>query len=131
MRRTDPAWSWNDPAIPDSHPFYTRLLTGLDGRIWLSLFGDPIPATPGTVVMMPAGRVVVDRPPPASRAPTVPALASTPMPWDVFEPSGAYIGRVEIPPRVVLAAMSGDQVWGVAYNQDDVAFVKRYRIRWR
>ena len=29
-----------------------------------------------------------------------------------------------------LRAMRGDQVWGVAYNADDVAFLKRYRISW-
>jgi hypothetical protein len=51
--------------------------------------------------------------------------------YDVFEPSGAYLGRVEIPPRMVLGALRGDQVWGVAYNEDDVAFLKRYRINWR
>ena len=128
MRRTDPAWSWDGPPIPDTHPFYTRIVPALDGRIWLSLFGDSPPSAPGTALMQVGGGA--GGPPRAPRAPSPPVLSSTPMPYDVFEPSGAYVGRVDIPPRMVLGAMRGDQVWGVTFNEDDVAFLKRYRISW-
>jgi hypothetical protein len=133
MRRTDPRWNWDGPAIPGTHPYYTRIVSGLDGRIWLSLFGDPTLASQGTTVLMQVGNGAGGaerRAPPPSRAPIPATLPSTPMPYDVFEPSGAYVGRVEIPARVVLGATRGDLVWGVAYNDDDVGFLKRYRIAW-
>ena len=51
--------------------------------------------------------------------------------FDVFEPSGSFVGRVQAPPNVALAITKGDYVWAVSRNDDDVAFVKRYRINWR
>ena len=41
------------------------------------------------------------------------------------------LGRVQVPPRVSTVYRRGDYVWGVAYDDDDVATVKRFRINWR
>ena len=131
MRRVDPAWSWSGPPIPETHPFYTRLVPALDGRIWVSLLADPMPVLGSISTSIGGGSGGATGGPPPPRVPSPPTLSTTPMLYDVFEPSGAYLGRVEIPPRVVLGAQRGDQVWGVAYNDDDVAFLKRYRISWR
>jgi hypothetical protein len=49
----------------------------------------------------------------------------------VFEPDGTWLGQVEIPPRVSTMVRRGDLVWGVGYDEDDVATVRRYRIVWR
>jgi hypothetical protein len=51
--------------------------------------------------------------------------------YDVFAPAGAFIGTVEAPPGVTLFVMRGDRAWGVARDELDVEFVKRYRIAWR
>ena len=130
MRSLDPSWSWDGPPIPDTHPFYTRLIPALDGRIWLSLFSDASASQGTGTVLMQVGGGRGGGAPPRPRSPAPPAVPSAPMPYDVFEPSGVYLGRVEIPARVVLGAMRGDQVWGIAYNDDDVSFLKRYRISW-
>jgi hypothetical protein len=50
--------------------------------------------------------------------------------YDIFEPDGKYVGQVQVPARVSSVLRKGDQVWAVAYDEDDVSFVKRYRIRW-
>jgi hypothetical protein len=49
----------------------------------------------------------------------------------VFEPDGTYLGQVETPPRFGTAVRRGDHVWGVELDEDDVPYVKRYRIVWR
>jgi hypothetical protein len=62
-----------------------------------------------------------------------------PLVFDVFEPSGTYVGRVRFPDGVGVSALGpkaaftiqGDTVWAVSRGQDDVPFVKRYRIKWR
>jgi len=57
----------------------------------------------------------------------------TPRPalYDVFEPNGAYVGQVEVPPRVSTVVRRGDYVWGVEFDDDDVQRVVRFRIVWR
>ena len=76
------------------------------------------------------GRNGAGAPPPRRNTPAQP-VKRRPALYDVFEPSGAFIGAVEIPPGVSTVLRRGNHVWAVAYNDDDVAFVKRYRINWK
>ena len=128
MRRLDRGWSWSGPDIPSTRPLYRDLAIGMDGRIWVPIVPEVTPrlgtiSGPGRVGVGPAG------PPPAMtrREPPKPRAAL----YDVFEPSGTYLGQVQVPPRTSVAASRGDQLWAVVYDEDDVARLKRYRITWR
>jgi hypothetical protein len=126
MRRTDPTWSWNGPEIPDVKPLYADIQVGLDGRIWVAVIPEVSPRvgnSSGGGGVGPSGR----RPPPQleSGEPPRPAL------YDVFEPDGPYIGQVQVPARVSSVVRRGDQVWGIAWDADDVPRIKRYRIAWK
>jgi hypothetical protein len=127
MKRTDPAWSWNGPEIPRTKPFYSGLVVGLDGRIWVPV----IPEASRRVGSISNQSMGVGR-----GGPPRPPLVEKPMPetaalYDLFEPSGAFVGSVQVPPRVSTVLRKGDQVWAVAFNEDEVPSVKRYRIRWQ
>ena len=126
LRRTDPAWSWAGPDIPEVKPLYSDLQVGLDGRIWIALVPEVTPRVGNTSSSFGVGNPGVRRPPAqANRVPPRPAL------YDVFEPDGRYLGRVEVPAGVSSVVRRGDQVWGVAFDADDVPRIKRYRIAWR
>jgi hypothetical protein len=116
LRRVDPAWRWTGAQVPQFKPAYRSILVGEDGRIWV------IPSVPSEKYTPP----VLARPAPGAgvpfREPTV---------YDVFEPDGTYIGRVAPPDRTTVSAMSGDKVWGITTDADDVPTVTRFRIVWR
>lgn len=125
MRQTDPTWTWNGPDIPESKPSYADLQVGLDGRIWVSLVPE-VSQRIGSVSNGGIGTGAPRRPAPVERptAPPRPAL------YDVFEPDGRYLGQVQVPPRVSSVLRQGDRVWAVAFDEDDVPRIKRYRIAW-
>ena len=132
MRRTDPGWSWNGPDIPKTKPPYTDLAIGLDGRIWVALIPESSQRVgsisgPASIGTGPPGR------PPVRQAPVPEKDKQDQRPalYDVFEPTGFYVGQVEVPPRVSTVLRRGDYVWAVAFDDEDVARVKRYRIAWR
>ena len=129
LRRTDPAWSWNGPSLPATKPLYTDLAVGADGRIWVpivnevtpgGLSGGPMGVGIGRGGARPGGGGQDAASPPVRR----PAL------YDVFEPDGTYLGQVKIPAGVSSIVRRGDYMWGIAYDEDDVQRVKRFRIVW-
>ncbi|MGH7471006.1 MAG: 6-bladed beta-propeller [Longimicrobiales bacterium] len=126
MRRTDPKWGWGGNEIPKVLPFFTGLRVGADGRVWVPLINEiarragGLSSIGGASVSnapRPAGSSTQDKPRPAL--------------YDVFESSGTYLGQVQVPARVSTMVRRGDYVWGVAFDENDVASVKRYRIVWR
>jgi hypothetical protein len=131
MQRTDPAWSWNSSEIPRTKFVYSNLFVASDGRIWVELakgprFEDPNDPNPGGGVTMGGSR---GRGP--GRGSTWACPANGWILYDVYEPSGRYVGQVKTPERVEAIAMRGDQVWAAACTEDDVPQVVRYRIAWR
>lgn len=48
--------------------------------------------------------------------------------WWVLDGDGAFIARVEVPHGFDLRAFSGNTVWGIRLDEDDVPFVERRRI---
>ena len=136
MRRTDPKWNWSGPDIPSIKPFYASLTTGQDGRIWVARSLDAASggssfstretsASGGAGGGRPPGGPPGVRPGNRSPGPAKPTL------FDVFEPNGVFLGQVQIPARTTILARRGDHLWGVSYDDDDVATVKRFRIVWR
>jgi hypothetical protein len=127
LRETQPTWSWGSIDIPRTKPLYQDLLVGLDGRVWIARVAEVAPRIGN--INSPAG-VGRGAPPPRRDTPAQSIKRRAAL-YDVFEPSGAFIGAVEVPPGVSTVLRRGDYVWGVAYDEDDVAFVRRYRIIWK
>ena len=48
--------------------------------------------------------------------------------YEVFEPTGAFLGRVAVPPRMRVLRTHGDRAWGVTVDSVDVPYVARFRI---
>ena len=114
MRERDPDWSWSGPAVPDHKPFFSALLTGRDGRIWVRV------ATEG----YPVENEDHDPEDPSS----MPVSWRTPLRFDVFEPDGTYLGAVVPPGGVSLSVFDGDYAWGVTRDELEVQRVVRFRI---
>ena len=114
MREMDPDWSWNGPPIPETKPFFHRLLTGRNGRIWVRVAAEGYPVE----------NEDHDPEDPSS----MPVLWREPVRYDVFEPDGTYLGVVVPPDGVTLSVFDGDYVWGVTRDELEVQRVVRYRI---
>jgi hypothetical protein len=117
MRRVEPAWRWNGPAIPQHKPAYDGIAVGLDGRIWINVntVAEPIPQAE----LPPLAN---DQPPSARRT-----TRSRTM-YDVYSPKGVLLGRVVLPWGTSISASRGDQVWGTATDSLDVPYAVRFRI---
>lgn len=120
MRTTDPDWRWDGPEIPGTKPPWRSVFAGREGRIWVQLHtpAEPIPEDEiGADEDLPG-----ERPPERWREPLV---------FDVFEPDGRYLGRVEAPEGMDLSpgpVIRGDRVWAVARDALGVDYVVRYRL---
>jgi hypothetical protein len=120
LRRTDPNWRWDGPAIPNTKPPFSGFWTDDDGRIWVRLH------TRGK-------RVEVDEPDAdQERSNAVPPLRwREPFVADVFQPDGSYLGQVRLPERFQTfpqPVSRGRHIWGVELDELDVPYIVRYRI---
>ena len=53
--------------------------------------------------------------------------------FDIFDPAGRYLGRVESPELLdatVVPAFQGDQMYAVTRDDDDVPYVVQYAINY-
>ncbi len=129
MRRTDPNWRWDGPAIPDHKAPVTDVHVGHDGRIWVqvAMVGERIPDDeldePLTASVSGSG--------PASSARRPATRFREPVVFDVFDPDGRYIGRVHAPrgfrihPRPIFQT---DHVWAVVEDELGVQYIVRFSI---
>ena len=60
-------------------------------------------------------------PPPAN-------LWDEPRVYDIFAPTGDFLGRLTVPERASYAASKGPFIWLVVRDDDDVPTVVRYRV---
>ena len=118
MRRMDPGWRWNGPAIPDTKPFIRSLAVAADGRLWVGRHVASVRVEPDT-----AGR--------GARGPDAPPPARwrEPMAYDVYEPDGRFLGHLAVPERTNLLYMRGDHAWGTQRDSLDVPTVVRFRVQ--
>ncbi len=118
MRRTDPAWRWTGPGIPDTKPPYTGLLVGELGRIWVLLHQQARKIDPDVTG--------------ADEPGAIPLLTWVePVAFDVFEPDGRYLGTVRAPDGFSTRptpVFRGDTVWAVVHGALDIPLVKRFAI---
>jgi hypothetical protein len=113
-------WRWNGPDIPATKPPYKWLWVDGEGRIWATV-SAPTPARRAAV--------------PAERMQSIDVgrlLWPEPEMFDVIEPGGRYIGRVESPEpmRIFPQAAKGDRLWAIVDSEDGRITVKRYRMVW-
>lgn len=115
-----PGWKWNGPPIPGVKPAYHGFFPAEDGRIWVH-----VPAPSERYMDADEQRAEeerLDRPVNPYREPVR---------FDVFEPTGEYLGQVSTPqgfslyPRPVFR---GDTAWGVVRDEFDVQRLHRFRL---
>jgi hypothetical protein len=104
--------------MPTVKPVIRNLKFGLDGRIW-ALLSAPSerydPAKHGESLRRSARAGWVE-----------------PLVYDVFEPSGPYLGQLKLPFDVAPSTMSmrGDVVYAASSGDNGVQVVRRYRVNW-
>jgi hypothetical protein len=106
------------PPVPRTKPAYSTMYTGHDGRIWIrphvaSVKFEPPPRSD---------------PPPGAPPQPPQRTWREPVVYDVFEPDGTYLGRVEVPERTSLLTISGSEIWAVQRGEFDESYLVRYRL---
>ncbi len=105
------------PDVPDVKPAFRAFDIGKEGRIWVRRFAAAVKSEGSE----PTSRGGSEPPPPLTWVePTL---------YDVFEPSGEFLGTVHVPRGTYLSVLRGDQAWGVKLDSLDVPRVVRFRIR--
>lgn len=115
-----PGWRWNGPPIPDVKPAYEGFLVSEEGRVWVQV------AVPSERHLSEDERRAeeerLERPVNPYRTPVV---------FDVFEPTGEYLGRMNMPvgfstyPQPVIRDRI---VWAVVTDDLDVARLHRFTV---
>jgi hypothetical protein len=103
--------------VPDRKPAYQGLHPGEDGRIWVWLSGR--------------GYEVDDPDHDPDDPDSYPTRWREDVAFDVFEPDGSYLGRVEAPPEFSSwpePIFGREYVWAVTRDDFDVQRVVRFRI---
>jgi hypothetical protein len=117
MRWLDPSWRWNGPRIPPSKPFFSGLLTGTNGRIWVRRDG--------------AAYEVED----PDFDPEDPF--DTEIRWrqeqllDAFEVDGTFLGTVVLPRNLdwrVPPVLTRDTMWAITRDEFGVQRIARFRL---
>jgi hypothetical protein len=86
-------------------------------------FPASLPVTFGLWIPEPSGQLWV-----GVRDPTLPWDYERANAWDVFEPSGKFLGRLPIPEGFRPTRVTQDFVVGIWLNELDVSHARRYRI---
>ena len=102
------------PPVPDFKPFFRDFYFGDDGTIWVHRFVEAEKVSPPDVDSGAGGR-----PPLTWREPIV---------FDVFEPDGAYLGEVRVPPRTNPMVFHRERVWGLQAGEFGETYVVRFRL---
>ena len=105
MRDIQSDWTWSGIPIPDVKPPYIRIQFALDDHMWVQL------SPPDTTYADERAR----------RAMIRGDL------WDVFEPTGNFLGRVRFPPSFAFATALGNAAWGTMRDSDGLATVVKLR----
>lgn len=102
-----------DYSIPRQKPAFKELRSDRDGRVWVRRYVAAV-SRPGPV------RLADDKRPRREwREPTT---------YDVFEPSGRFLGSVTLPWDSRFEDASGMNVWLTGTGEEGEEFVARYRI---
>jgi len=115
MRQTQPAWSWTGGELPDAKAPLTGITVTRDGNIWARV------ATPSELI--PADEL----PPQREKGPPVRRYRALTV-YEVYSPTGRFLGRVPMPPRTTMFQADGDYLWGIMRDEDDLPSVVRFKL---
>jgi hypothetical protein len=115
MRQTDPAWSWNGPAIPANKAPLRGLWVARDGKIWAEV-AVPSERIPRDELVIPRDKTM-----PVSHF-------RTPLVYEVFATDGRFFARVSFPPCSRLMEADGNTVWALLRDADGLPAVLRFHI---
>ena len=99
--------------IPDTKPAFRGIEVDEDGRLWVNRYVE-----------------AEERPPDPSRPEDFPPeiIWSEPPTFDVFEPSGRFLGSVTTPWSTRVLFRRGEHQWGVYRGEFDEQYVVRLRL---
>ena len=100
-------------SVPDTKPAFSTLRTDAGGRIWVRRYVEAV-HRPRT------------GPPSSSGAP--PREWREQPTWDVFEPTGTFLGTVVLPANAYFYDAVDRHVWATVRGEFDEAYVVRFRI---
>ena len=120
FKQNYPGWKWNGPPIPDVKPAYDGFYPAEDGRIWVH-----VPAPSERYMDAEDQKAEEERLGRAVNPYRAPVL------FDVFEPTGEYLGQVSTPEGFSLRPkpiFRGDNVWATVRDEYDVQRLHRFRM---
>lgn len=115
MRWLDAGWRWDGPGIPDTKPYFSGVITGTDGRIWVRRDG-------------PAYEMEDPDYDPEEPYDTEIRWYSEQL-LDAFEEDGTFLGTVAAPRDMdwrVPPVLAGDSLWAVTRDELGVQRVRKY-----
>ena len=116
-------WQWTGPEIPAIKPPVSDIFVDIDGRIWVRLSQTGRVNRSVSIPTRPATRDESYRLDAQQRW-------TEAMVYDVLEPSGRYLGQVRFPDGTVSTTITGNTVWAVVNDSEEVPTIRRYRIGW-
>jgi hypothetical protein len=124
--------------IPASKPHFTEIQTDVDGRIWVRLYQPGVreevdtlaaPSRPtGSAIFYydgGSGVMIGGREPPGPRETT---RWMEPLVYDVFAPTGEFLGRIRLPARSSFGNARGNRLWLIATDDYEVPTLVRFRV---
>jgi hypothetical protein len=119
FRERDPTWTWDGPDAPQTKPFFSRLLIGSGGRVWVlrEIEGKRI-----QVCARGSDDPVERVEQPCWRQPRV---------FDVFESGGRFLTTVAAPPRLrpdIWPVIDAIMLLAAEEGEVGNVVVKRYRL---
>jgi hypothetical protein len=100
--------------IPDTKPAFRAVRVDNDGRIWVDRYVEAQKRT--------------DLPPPRGNPPPPPITWREPRTFDVFEPTGRFLGTIAPPPTTRILFTRGNTLWGTRRGELDETYVVRFRL---
>lgn len=120
FRRRFPGWSWNGPDVPDFKPAFRSILVAEDGRIWVLLHNESYEH----ITREEAAEI-------EDSGGAWPNRFRETVSFDVFEPDGRYLGRVQTQRDFQTYPepfIRGDTVWAVTADELEVQRVNRFEL---
>jgi len=114
------SWRWNGPPIPETKPPFRDVIVSDEGNLWVQLSAE------GSAVMTQAEAREEEL-----RSGRAQLRYAEPIVFDVFAPSGEYLGQVATPEQFSAAPepiIRGDTVWAVQRDELDVPRIVRYHV---